>query len=78
MCGSPDIAMRCGEAAGVGLHRESSTVQPLKDKGRQMLILDNVAVRYGRTAGIGLHAESSTVPPLKLNGSAKNRENRGS
>ncbi|KAF3549564.1 hypothetical protein DY000_02009716 [Brassica cretica] len=39
MSGSPDIAMRCGEAAGVGLHTESSTVQPLKDKGRQMLIL---------------------------------------
>ncbi|CAN6830286.1 hypothetical protein Bca4012_028449 [Brassica carinata] len=78
MSGSPDIAVRCGEAAGVGLHTKSSTVHPLKDRGRQMLILDNVAVRYGRTAGIGLHAESLTVQLLKLNRSAKNRESRGS
>ncbi|KAL0643200.1 hypothetical protein Bca4012_041490 [Brassica carinata] len=31
MTGSPDVAVRCGDAAGIGLHTESSTVQPLKD-----------------------------------------------
>ena len=57
-------------AVGVGLHTESSTVQPLKDssgQSREMLSLSYVAVRCAWAAGVGLHTESPTVQPLRLN-----------
>lgn len=75
---SPDITVRCGEAAGVGLRTESLWIQHLKNRGQKMLILGNSAVRCGKTAEIGLHAESSMVQPWKLKGFVKNRESRGS
>ncbi|KAF2592133.1 hypothetical protein F2Q70_00042536 [Brassica cretica] len=56
--------MRCGEAARVGLHTESSMVQSLKEsnwKSREMLKLDGIGVRCEETARVGLHAELSTV-----------------
>ncbi|KAF2559048.1 hypothetical protein F2Q68_00013360 [Brassica cretica] len=80
MSGSPDDAVRCGVAAGVGLHTESSTVQPLKDSSRQsreMLSLSYVAVRCVWAARVRLHTESSTVQPLRLNCSVSGIRRRG-
>ncbi|WZZ13046.1 hypothetical protein YC2023_106135 [Brassica napus] len=47
--GSPDVAVKCKETAGVGLHTELSTVQLLSDSNREMLSLTGQIVTHANS-----------------------------